>query len=346
MKYQLVCRALSLTIIFLGLCACGHDSKEKDTSRPAVRVKTIAVSSGGVDGGNTYSGTVEEESGTVVSFSAAGTIRSLVVSEGETVRKGQLIGTLDDGSLRKAYDIAKATLDQAKDAYNRMKLLHDSNSLPDIKWVEVQSKLSQAESAAEIARIALNDAKLYAPVSGTVSEKLASVGQTVAPGVPVVKIVDIHSVKVAISIPENEISKFNNGSAASITTAAAPDKVYNGRLVEKGVAANPLSRSYLVKYHVENGGGKLLPGMICEVSIEGTASAEGVILPVSAVMLAADNTHFVWLDSAGVAAKRVIRTGAMLPEGIMIESGLQSGDKVIVAGMEKVSRGSKVISVK
>lgn len=345
MNYQKACQAYLLTIILSLASACGHDSKSTDNSRPPVRVKTMTVTNNNVEEKFSYSGTVEEESGSVVSFSTAGTIKTLTVSEGDRVKKGQLIGTLDDGTLRNAYDIALATLNQAKDAYNRMKILHESNSLADIKWVEVQSKLSQAENAAEIARIALNDAKLYAPVAGVVSEKSASVGQTVAPGIPVVKIVDIHSVKVAISIPENDISKFANGATATITSKASSDEVYSGKLVEKGVSANPLSRSYLVKYEVDNAAGRLLPGMICEVVTDRISATEGVILPVSAVLLAADNTNFVWVDSAGTAIKRTVIAGAMLPEGIVIESGLRNSDKVIVAGMNKVSQGTKVTSI-
>ncbi len=345
MNYRLACRVLPLTILLVVLSACGHKSTEKQNSIAATRVKTITVADNNVEEKYSYSGTVEEESGTVVSFSAAGTIKTLNISEGERVSKGQLIGTLDDGSLRSAYDIAVATLNQAKDAYNRMKLLHDSNSLPDIKWVEVQSKLSQAENAEKIARIALNDAKLYAPVSGIISEKMASVGQTAAPGIPIAKIVNIHSVKVGISIPENEISKFSNGTTATITTKAAPEEIYSGRLVEKGVTANPLSRSYIVKYQVDNSKGRLLPGMICDVKLNQESNVSGVILPVSSVLLSADNANFVWLDSAGFARKRIVTTGEMLPEGILIISGLNEGDKVIIAGTEKVSQNTKVESI-
>lgn len=345
MNYKLAWRVLPLTIVLLAVSACRHESTEKENPRAAVRVKTMTVAGNSVEEKNSYSGTVEEESGTMVSFSTAGTIKTLSVSEGDHVRKGQLIGTLDDNTLRNAYNIALSTLNQAKDAYERMKILHDSNSLPDIKWVDVQSKLSQAESAAEIARIALDDAKLYAPVSGVVSEKPASVGQTVAPGIPVVKIVDIRSVKVGISIPENEISAFTEGSDATITTKASEGEVYSGNLVEKGIMANPLSRSYMVKYKVDNSGGHLLPGMICDVLIDKGATSDGVIVPTGAVMLAADNSHFVWIDSAGVAQKRIVVPGAMLPEGIVIKAGIGDGDKVIIAGMEKVSKGTKVTSV-
>lgn len=346
MNYQLACRVFPLTILLAVMTACRHDSTKGDQERAAVRVKTVTVTpSVNLTDDFSYSGTVEEVSGTVVSFATAGTIKTLPVSEGDNVKKGQLLGTLDDGTLRSAYEIAQATLNQARDAYDRMKILHDSNSLPDIKWVDVQSKLSQAESAAEIARIALDDAKLYAPVSGVISEKMASVGQTAAPGMPVVKIVDIRSVKVVISIPENEIAGFNGGSEATVTTNATPGEVYHGRLVEKGVAANPLSRSYQVKYQIDNPGNHLLPGMICQVNVGNDLSADGIILPVSAVLLAADNSNFVWLDSAGLAVKRMVEPGTMLPEGVMIQSGLKTGDKVIVAGTEKVSQGTKVTSI-
>ncbi len=338
-------RALLLTGILFMMSSCGHEAKEDSATRGAVRVKTMTVSESGVGETFTYSGTVEEENATVVSFSAAGTIKTLTVSEGDKVTKGQLIGTLDDGTLRNAYDIANATLEQARDAYNRMKLLHDSNSLPEIKWVDVQSKLKQAESAAEIARIALDDAKLYAPVTGVVAEKMASAGQTTAPGLPVVKLVDIKDVKVVISIPENDISKFSTGAKATIRSKSTGEESYAGELVEKGIVANPLSRSYQVKYLVNNAGGRLLPGMICEVEVEKSSDTKGVILPTGAVLLSADNTQFVWLDSAGTAVKRVVCPGAMLPEGIAIESGLSAGEKVIVAGMEKVSRGTEVTSI-
>lgn len=346
MNFQLIGRVLILAVLASIFSACGHDKKERDEERPAVRVKTMTVASGDIDETATYSGTVEEESATAVSFSTAGTIKTLTVGEGQTVRKGQLIGTLDDGTLRSAYEIAKATLHEAKDAYARMSILHEANSLPDMKWVEVQSKLSQAENAAEIARLALEDAKLYAPVSGIVAEKVASIGETVAPGMPVVKIVDINAVKIGISVPENEISKFAKGSEVRITTQSHPDAIYTGTLVEKGVTANPLSRSYMVKYQVNNAGEHLLPGMICEVKVEAASREAGTVLPVAAVLLAADNTHFVWLDSAGVARKRIVEPGAMLSEGILINAGLKSGDKVITAGMEKVSQGMKVVSIK
>lgn len=344
--YSNLVRAAALSMLLVGVASCGNESEKKSKEPAPVKVRTVTVNNGEVREGRSFSGTVEESSATTFGFSTGGTIKSLSVSEGDRVRKGQLIGVLDDGSLRNGYQIALATLNQAKDAYNRMKLLHDANSLPEIKWVEVESKLSQAQSAADIARIALNDAKLYSPVSGIVSEKMVSVGQTVAPGMPAVKIVEIGRVNVCISVPENEISNYPKGLKASISSRAADGATFSGILSEKSVDANPLSRSYTAKFSVDNSAGKLLPGMICDVIIDRTSTAEGIILPVNSVLLDADNTNFVWLDSAGKARKRVVAVGEMLPEGVVITSGLGSGEKVIVAGTEKVSSGTKVVSDK
>ncbi len=165
------------------LTSCG--SKEaKSTVIPPVKVEVIAV--GSTDGTNSqsYSGTVESNDGADMSFTVAGTLKGMYVKPGQKVSKGQLLAEIDAGSLINACQATEATLAQAQDAYNRMKKLHDANALPDIQWVDVQSKLKQAENAVAIARRAVGDAKIYSPINGIVADKLADVGQTVAPEYP------------------------------------------------------------------------------------------------------------------------------------------------------------------
>ena len=91
-------------------------------------------------------------------------------------RNGGGSGRLDATSVRSSYDAAKAALVQAEDAYRRMEELHAKGSLPEIKWVEVQSKLQQARSMEEMARKNLKDCKLYAPFSGVIADKSVEVG--------------------------------------------------------------------------------------------------------------------------------------------------------------------------
>lgn len=331
-------------LVLVSVCSCNRTPKATDT--PATRVMIERVETTKQVGGRNYSGTVSESSGTVLSFSVAGTISRMHVGVGDRVAKGQLIATLDASNLEHTYQIALSTLNQAQDAYDRMKQLHDANSLPDIKWVEIENTLSQAQNAAAIAKKALKDANLYAPVSGYVSEKLADIGMNVAPGIPVVKVVDINSVKVSIPVPEDEISNITNGSAAIISVGALNGKQFSGTMAEKGVVANPLSRTYDVKYEVRNPGGELLPGMICNVTTTSDSVCDIIAVPQDAVLLDADNQNFVWLASGAKAEKRVVVVDGMTAGSrIIINSGLSVGDSIIVSGQQKVSQGTKVINI-
>lgn len=338
----------SFSLIFAGmllLTSCSDKKDRKNEPRTPVRVETITVKGHGLDNSTSFSGTIEEAENSKISFSTAGTIVTFNVHEGDMVRKGQVIGTLDASSLRSAYDMANATLAQAQDAYNRMKILHDANSLPEIKWVDVQQKLIQAQSAVDIARNALDDAVLKAPVSGRVAEKYADVGQVVAPGIPVVKLIQIGDVKAVISVGQNDMQKFNQGDKAIITMKDNPEITYEGILTDKGLSANPLSRTFEVKYRISNKDAELLPGMICNVEVPGVELSNVIILPKSSVLLSEDNNNFVWLDSMGVARKRIVKVSSLNEGGLEITSGLSDGDKVIVKGQQKVSNGTKVESI-
>lgn len=254
-----------LVLVALTFQACKSD--EKPQSAQPIKVVTRSVSSMATSPSQSFSGTIEEESGSSLSFSATGTVQRVLVSEGQMVSAGALIAEVDPATVRNAYDATVATLEQAQDAYNRMKQLHDKGSLSDIKWIEVESKLKQAVSSEKIARKSLNDCKLYAPFSGYVAQKSVEMGQNVIPGMEVIKLVRIDKVKVKVSIPEEEIASVKQGQTATVSVAALGGSSFTGKIVEKGVAANPLTRTYEVKILVSNNSRKLLPGMVCDVHL-------------------------------------------------------------------------------
>lgn len=329
-----------------GLAACS-DKTSKATEMPDVRVTTIEVEPVNTSASRSYSGTVEEWSGAALSFAAVGTIQSVNVSEGDRVATGQVIATLNRATLQNSYDIARSTLAQAQDAYDRFKKLHDANSLPDMQWVQVEQTLSQARSAEAIAAKALSDATLRAPQGGYVAEKLLDAGMNAGPGIPVVKIVQINPVKVSIAVTEEAVAQMPEGTEATITLNSMPGRTFRGRLVEKSVSANPLTRTYDVKFRVDNPDAALLPGMLCDLVADGTEATArtSVILPPQTVLLDAANQNFVWLDSAGTARKRVVTTDGMTAGGIVVTSGLSRGDKVIATGQQKVSQGTRVVDI-
>ena len=328
--------------------ACKNKS-DQPTEASAVKVSVCVVSGQDYTTSTSYSGTVEAAQSATVSFSVPGTISQLLVSEGQSVAKGTLLGRLSDDDYVYANNMAQAQLAEAQDAYNRLKKLHDSNSLPDIKWVEIQQKLKQAENSASLTEHSLNETKLYSPIAGVVSRKLADVGQNVAPIQPVYEIVTADELTIAVSVPENDIDHFAIGQQASVEFASEAVGTLEGKVTEKAVVADPLTRSYKVKVSLPAGQKNLLPGMVGTVRFAPVATQaqtdKAILLPSQAVILDNDNQTFVWVVKNQRAERRPVKVNELVPEGIAVESGLTPGDTVIVAGMQKVGTGTLVETV-
>ena len=323
------------------LCSACRSDKQPQASVPPVKVEVMKVGAGNYATSRHFSGTVEEENGTSLSFSVAGTVKKLHIRLGQQVSAGQLLAELDPTSMQSSYEAAKATRSQAEDAYRRMEELHRKGSLPEIKWVEVQTKLQQARSMEEIARKNLGDCRLYAPYSGLVAEKNLEVGQNVLPGVSVAKLVSSVPTTVKIAVPETEISAVRVGQKGTLGVPALGGGTFPCTVAERGVVANPLSRSYEVKVRVDSPVAGLMSGMVAQVSLQPDSAASArIVLPAPLVQLDEHNRSFVWVANAGKAEKRVVQCGEYTADGVVLLGGLQPGETVIVEGRQKVCNGT------
>lgn len=339
-------------MIFLGtlltLVSCGSEKKD-ETEKPVVRVQIEEVGQTTRSGEREYVGVVEEQSVTSVSFTGSGTLARVCVSAGQHVSKGQLIAELDKTQAKNALAIAEAMMTQANDALARMKQLHDNNSLPDMKWMETQSKVEQARSQLEMARKQLSECSIYAPVSGIVGKDVTNVGETVLPAMPVAKILDIKNVKVKVSIPEKEIASIKSHTSTQITVDANGGKQYEGGAIEKCVEASNMTHTYDIKIIVSNPAGELLPGMVCKVRKVSNNAADAInmqfTVPIAAVHKNAKSELFVWLVKNNVARRQLVSVGRTTGNRIVITKGLASGDKIVTEGHQKLSEGSKIEKV-
>lgn len=340
-KYTL-CAALSAIVLW----SCKDKPHDTPTQEPPVRVSILAVNPTANSASTTYSGTVNAETTTSLSFSVPGTISELRVQEGAKVKKGELLGRVKAGDYENAKNIADAQLAEAMDGYERLKKLHDANALPEVKWVEMQQKLKQAQNAAEMAKRSLEDASLYSPVSGTVSRKLADVGQTVMAIEPVYEIISTDALTVDVPVAENAVSTFTNGQKAKVSFMNSQLEPVEGKVTQKAVVADPLTRSYTVKVSIPSENGKILPGMIANVEFENIASNDSVpqqiILPSQAVLLNEDNRMFVWVIKNNTAQRKFVEVDELVSGGVRVKSGLVAGDSVIVKGIRKVGTGTRV----
>lgn len=337
-------RTILTMMVLVALYSCGE--KKETAQEQTVRVKVQQILTEAVNGEQGFSGTIEESSGVSLSFATMGTIKRIYVNEGQMVGAGQLIAELDPTTLQNAYTISKTTLEQAQDTYNRMKELHDAGSLPEMQWISIENQLKSAKAQEAVARKSLGDTKLYAPSAGYISTKFAEVGENVSPGVPIAKLVNISNVKVKIAVPEDDIQRIAKNSSMKIVVPALGNREFSGHVTERGVSADPRSRTYEVKATVLNHDRKLLPGMICQVFTNYMQGTTGVFIPANLVQLDIDNKTFVWVVNGDKALKREITISNETAQGAQVSGGLSAGDKLIIAGQQKVSNGMKVEIVK
>ena len=340
MRKRIVIATLWL-IPFLTGC---QGNEEKLKVHEPVKVKVVSVQTETYASPKRYSGTVEEKNGTSLSFATAGTVQTIHVRLGQQVNAGQLIATLDPTSTQNSYQAAQAVLEQAEDAYRRMKELHDKGSLPDMKWVEVQSKLEQARSMEQIAKRKLDDCKLYAPFPGIIAEKSMEAGENVAPGMSVARLVTASSLVVKISVPETEMSSVQTGQKAEVTIKSLEGETFIAQIIEKGVVANPLSRTYEVKLKLEKPDKAIMPGMVTEVSLQpyNTNPQNLCVIPAHIVQIDEHNQSFVWSVKDGKAHKSIIVCDEYMADGVIVSSGLSANDSIIVEGQQKVCEGTEV----
>ena len=327
--------------------SCGK-GKESYKVEP-LRVRTETVSPGTSSVCMHYVGKVEEESSTPVSFTGSGCVTKVYVEEGQHVSKGQLIAEMDPTQCQNALEAAKAMLSQAQDARDRMEVLYESQSIPEIDWVNVNTKLRTAQSSYQMASKALADCRLTAPCSGIIGKKQMESGMTALPSQPVCTILDITRVKVKIAVPEKEIVLFSpgmgKGQGATITAEALGGKTFHSAQFVRSVQGEALTHTYDVRFSLANPDGELLPGMVVSVALPLTDGAEhpALTLPLRAIQQNTDGQHFVWIRKDGKAHRQFVQAGQLQGDRIVIPSGLSEGDEVIVEGYQKVSEGSEVI---
>ncbi len=334
--------SLLLATLSIVLASC---EEETASSRP-VQVKIMQTASFEADGTRNYTGTISSAVTTNLSFGIPGIVTKVYFTEGQEVRKGDWLAEIDDASYQSAYNTAKSILDQAQDAYDRLKILHDRKALADIKWVEIETKLTQAKSTVEIAEKELSNCRIVAPISGMISACNIDKGQYSVPASTALTIIDPNDMQCTFSVPEKEINLFRKGMEAKVVIPSLGDSVIIGEIGRVGASADVLTHAYEVGVNIGSNPGMLRPGMICRISVmfdHETAADQQIVLPSSAIMLDYDNSHYVWVTQGDtIARRRNVVIGKAVSDGISIVEGLDGMEDVITDGLLKISEGCRI----
>ncbi len=327
-------------LLMICLFGCRHEQVTTAITSDTITVKVMAIDYASINEQSNYVGVAEAFQSIPLTFLTAGTIEKVMVSEGETVKKGQLLAVLNTASYRNILAAALAKEKQAQDAYERLSAVYKNGSLPEVKMIEIETGLEQAKSASELAQKNVDDCSLFAPVSGMIGTRSAEPGMNAVPGSPVITLVNIEKINIKVAIPENEITSVYIGQPALVYVPALNNAQYKGMVVQKGVVANPISHSYEIKITIDNKGDRLRPGMLCNVFIGSNDSSKVLCLPQQAVMLDAAGHRFVFVADTvnSQALRRNITTGALTAQGsVIITGGLEKGDQVITGGYQKIN---------
>jgi RND family efflux transporter MFP subunit len=330
---------LSVFALFTG-CSDGTGPAVKDSP---VRVK-VKVISPVPESSEFYIGTLESSLSVPLSFMTTGMVEQVLVTEGSRVKKGQRLAVLNADNYRQTYQMALAKENQAEDAYRRLSELYQKGSLPEIKYVEIQTGLEQARAAAEVARKNVADCEIFAPADGVIGKRSVEPGENVLPLRTVMTLVDIRDVHVKISVPESEIGHTAIGQEATIQLPALDGALFRGKINERGVVANPISHTYDVRILVGNPGEKLMPGMIGRVYLGLRDTSSVIVVPLNAIQSDGRGGKFVYLadPASGKAVKRAIETGPVRDFDAVVTKGLRAGDRLITEGYQQLNEGVNI----
>jgi len=357
---QSICKpatqAIFAFILVASLSACtSGQSEEKSVS------EAIPVTVGRVQHLQEYetvsvSGTVStQNSPGQLCFLVSGKVVSVEPREGEHVKKGQILASIDPTDYRLPLEAARAQTEQARVGYERaedelkrMQMLYDAKSLAPNDFHKYRAAYDsavqqhqQALASEKLARKHLTDTNLCAPTDGYIAKRLVEPGDTAGPGQPVFEIVRMDPVEVNVGVPETDVHRVRIGQQADITVPALPEKSFQGTVRVISVSADPNTRTYMTRINVANREHELRVGMVAEARIRGDRMISMATLPGDAVVRdpqGATQVFVYYPDQQRVYAKRV-EIGAAAGRDVEIKSGLAGDELIVLAGQTRLRNG-------
>jgi RND family efflux transporter MFP subunit len=312
----------------------------------AVPVSVIKVAPQNFAGYLEVQGRVDFDQNATVGARAAGTLTSVRVQRGDQVRKGQVLATVDASILDANIAELRTRMDLAKTIYDKQAGLWKQQIGTEVQYLQAKNNYEALQRNLG----SLNQQKaLYnvvAPYSGVVDNVLPKLGETVAPGAPVVQLNSGQGGKVLADVSEAYAGSIKAGDKALVTLPDMGSEEIEStvRTVSRTISAT--SRTFTVELRLPgNVAAKLRPNMVATVRIKNYGNSSATVLPVDLIQHDEENAYVLVVNKDGgkaVAVKRVIKTGQTYNGKQEVLSGLKAGDEVISAGYQNLNDGQTV----
>ncbi|RZJ03920.1 MAG: efflux RND transporter periplasmic adaptor subunit [Brevundimonas sp.] len=279
-----------------------------------------------------------------ITSSTSELITRVLFTDGQRVAAGTPLVQLQSREEDAGIVEARAQVAQARSMYDRYKSLGDRGFASPMMVEQYETQLESAQASLTAAQARQGDRLIRAPFSGVIGLSTVTSGTLVNPGAVIATLDDIDVVRVDFPIPERYLAVLRTGDTISATIDAYGDEVFGGRIALIDTRVNEQTRSITARAEIANPGGRIRPGMAVRVAVaQGQRTAPAV--PEAAVQYEGDGA-FVYRIAAGergTTAQRVeVETGVVEGGFVEIVSGLNTGDRVVGSGLNRIQPGAPV----
>jgi len=285
-------------------------------------------------------GTAKANESIDVTAKASNIVVAVRFTEGQQVRRGEVLVEMDGEQARADLAVAEAALKESTSQYHRSRELYTTKVLSDAQIEQIEAAFRSNEARVASARSRLSDTVIRAPFAGRVGLRRVSVGSLVNPGALITTLDDTSRIKLDFTIPEAYVAAVTPGLGIVAQSPAFQGQAFNGTVASVDSRVDPNTRSVTVRAIVPNDDGKLKPGMFLTVHL--TRSESDVLLVPEEALVPEQGDVFVFVVRDGKAGKRRVHIGQRRVGAVQVIDGLAAGEMVVTEGTQKVRDGAAV----
>ena len=238
-------------------------------------------------------GAVETDKNAMINAEASGTIRRLHVKEGDVVKQGQPLITIDAAVLSSQIQELETQLELATFMFDKQKKLMEEGVGTEIEYEQAKAQKNSLEKSIQTMRSQQGKSVVRAPFSGVVDEVMVSVGDLASPGIPLMRIVNNNDVKITASISENYLSKVYEGTNVELMFPSLNDTVIVSEITSRGNFIDPVNRTFRIRIDVEKNN-LLLPNQLAKVQVTDFSRKDAIVVPLGAILQDTRNNNYVY----------------------------------------------------
>lgn len=287
-------------------------------------------------------GTVMSDDFVDISSEVAGRILSLNVKEGQGVKKGQLIATIDPTAIKKQIAELETSLELAQTVYERQKRLWDQQIGSEVQYLEAKNGVDRLNKNLELLNLQLDKTSIYAPVSGEVERVVLQSGELASPGMPIIMMLNMSKLKVVVDLPETYLKTVKKGEQIGVHFPALGEEM-NLKVSRVGNMINSGNRTLPVELSLSGANSrKVKPNLLALAKINDLTVAEAITVPIELVQQEIGGKDYVLILNGGKAKKMYVKTGESYDGKILITEGLNGDETIIVEGARGLLDGVAV----